>query len=129
MPQRVSGIITPEHKIKCPARILISGSSGVGKTTAIEMLIRQNKFSRPFTKVYYFQPADYDRPNVDWHKTMDIEIVYSNEIPDSKFWSTIEKDTLCVFDDLWFEVSESSEMSKAFKVHSRKKRVSLIVVT
>ena len=56
-------------------------------------------------------------------------MVYSNEIPDAKFWDTVEKDSLSVFDDLWHEVSESAEMSKAFKVHSRKKCVSLIVVT
>ena len=129
MPQRVNGVVVTDHKIQCPARVLISGSSGVGKTMAIEMLIRQSKFSHEFTKIYYFQPTEYDRPNVDWHKTMDIEVIYSNEIPDAKFWDTVEKDSLCVFDDLWYEVSESAEMSKAFKVHSRKKRVTLVVVT
>ena len=129
MPQRVNGEIITDNKIKHPARIIVSGSSGVGKTTAIEQLIKKHKFSVEFNKIYFFQPPEYDRPTVDWHNTLDIEVVYSTELPGPKFWDTVEKNTLCVFDDLWAEVSQDLEMSKAFKVHSRKKSVSLIVVT
>ena len=50
-------------------------------------------------------------------------------LPDLKFFDTAEEGSLIVIDDLWVEACQSPDIIKCFKVLSRKKNISVIIVT
>ena len=125
----ISGkLIEDDYEIKKPFRMLISGSSGTGKTTFIEKLIHSNRVSK-FSTIYYCYPYELGDPPVDWDKTSPVNVEYITDLPDLKFFDTVEPNSLLVLDDLWTETCKSSDLVKAFKVFSRKKNVSIIAVS
>ena len=126
----ISGtLIEDEYKIQTPFRMLISGSSGTGKTTFIENLLKSDRIDREFSTVYYCYPHHLGDPPVDWHDTLQCNIEYLTHLPDLRFFDTAEPDSLLILDDLWTETCNSKDLIAAFKIISRKRRVSMIVVT
>ena len=60
--RQISGtIIREEYQIYHPFRMLISGSSGTGKTTFCESLLQSN-ISEKFKQIYYVYPDEFDKP-------------------------------------------------------------------
>ena len=126
----ISGsLFESDYKLKTPFRMLISGSSGTGKTTFIENLLKSNRIDKEFTTVYYCYPYTLGDPPVDWDQTLDCNIEFLTHLPDLRFFDTVEPDSLLIFDDLWSETCKSKDLVAAFKVYSRKKKVSIIIVT
>lgn len=126
----ISGdLIENDYKIVTPFRMLISGSSGTGKTTFIENLLQSNRIDKDFSTVYYCYPYNLGDPPVEWHETLKCNVQYLTHLPDLRFFDSIEPDSLLILDDLWTETCKSSDLVAAFKVYSRKKKVSMIVVT
>ena len=131
----ISGkIIQNDYVLNTPFRMLISGSSGtgmfllcwtlylyklyiLGKTTFCENLISSNRIDRKFKTIYYIYPYELGEPPVQWDVLFsDICIHYMNELPDLKFWDTVERHSLVIIDDLWLESSNSPDIVKSFKV-------------
>lgn len=101
------------------------------KTSFIENLIRYNKLTKRPKKIYYFYPKELDQPPVNWDSIFpDIDVEYVADLPNySRFWNEIERNTLCVIDDLWASASNNEHISNAFKVYSKKQGFSIIIVT
>ena len=51
-------VLNTEFKLQTPVSMLISGSSGAGKTHFIESLIHSNKFDIQPRTIYYFYPEE-----------------------------------------------------------------------
>ena len=126
----ISGsICESDYQIQTPFRMLISGSSGTGKTTFVENLICSNRIDRPFTTIYYCYPFELGDPPVSWHDKCDSNVEYITDLPDAKFFDTADPNSLLVLDDLWSETCKSPDLVKAFKVFSRKKKISIISIS
>ena len=126
----ISGsLINDDYKIKTPFRMLISGSSGTGKTTFIENLLKSDRIDRDFLTVYYCYPYTLGDPPVNWHDTLNCNVQYLTQLPTLKFFDTAEPNSLLVLDDLWTETCKNKDLVAAFKVYSRKKNISIIIVT
>ena len=126
----ISGdLIENDYKLTTPFRMLISGSSGTGKTTFIEKLLKSNRIDTKFSTIYYCYPYTLGDPPVDWHDTLDCNVQYLTHLPDLRFFDNIKPDSLLILDDLWSETCKSKDLVAAFKVYSRKRQVSIIIVT
>ena len=126
----ISGdLIDNDYKISMPFRLLISGSSGTGKTTFIEKLLKSDRIDEEFSKIYYCYPYNLGDPPVDWHQTLSFDVEYLNKLPDLRFFDTVKPNSLLVLDDLWTETCKNKDLVAAFKVFSRKKKVSIIIVS
>ena len=136
-------ICDSDYVIQTPFRMLVSGSSGtgklkglitylithLGKTTFVEKLISSNRLAQPFSSIYYCYPFELGDPPVSWHDLTDSNVEYLSDLPDAKFFDTCEENSLLVLDDLWSETCKSPDLVKAFKVFSRKKKVSIISIS
>lgn len=124
-------VLKSDYKLPFPVSIICSGSSGAGKTSFIENLIRYNKLQRRPKKIYYFYPKELEQAPVYWDSTFpDIDVEYVADLPNySSFWNEIEKNCLVVIDDLWTAASNNEHVSNAFKVYSKKQGFSIIIVT
>ena len=61
MRQVTGTIIREPYQIYHPFRMLISGSSGAGKTTFCESLLQSN-ITHKFNQIYYIYPEEFDKP-------------------------------------------------------------------
>lgn len=118
-----------DYVIQTPFRMIISGSSGTGKTTFVEKLITSDRIDRKFAKIYYVYPFELGDPPVSWHGKTESNVEYLTELPDARFFDTAEKYSLVVLDDLWTETCKNPDLVKAFKIFSRKKNISMIAIT
>lgn len=87
-----------EYKLQTPFKMLLSGSSGSGKTTFVEDLIKFKKIKNKVSQIIYHYPEALVHPPVDWHsKFHDIPVIYEEGIPnDQEYWSNIPKNSLVV---------------------------------
>ena len=122
-------LIEDDYKLKTPFRMLISGSSGTDKTTFIEKLLKSNRIDREFSTVFYCYPYTLGDPPVDWDQSLKCNVQFLTHLPDLRFFDTVEPNSLLILDDLWSETCKSKDLVAAFKVYSRKKKVSIIIVT
>ena len=101
----------------------------LGKTTFVQKLITSNRLARPFTTIYYCYPFELGDPPVSWHELTESNVEYLTDLPDAKFFDSCQENSLIVLDDLWTETCKSQDLVKAFKVFSRKKKISLISIS
>ena len=102
----------------------------LGKTTFIQNLIESNRIDRKFKTIYYVYPYHLCEAPVDWDvRFEDINVEFMTELPDARFFETAEKHSLVVIDDLWLQCCKSNDIVLAFQVYSRKKNISLIIVS
>ena len=101
----------------------------IGKTTFIENLISSKRV--PCWKtIYYVYPHELGKPPVNWDtKFENVNVQFVTNLPDLKFFDNAEEGSLIVIDDLWTEACKSADVIKCFKVLSRKKNISVIIVT
>ena len=131
----ISGTLVPNnYTLTTPFRMLISGSTGtgkklkyniyvyidiLGKTTFVQNLIQSNRVDRKWRNIYYIYPFELGEPPVDWdRKFTDINVHFLTELPTIKFFDSVEKHSLVVFDDLWSECSGDDAVIKCFKVRA-----------
>ena len=124
-----STLVEEDYKIKTPFRMLVSGSSGTGKTTFIENLLKSERIDKTFSTVFYCYPYNLEEPPVNWHETLNCNVQYMTNLPSLQFFDTVEPDSLLILDDLWMDTCKSKYLVNAFKVFSRKKKVSIIIVS
>ena len=75
-------LIEDDYKLKTPFRMLISGSSGTGKTTFIEKLLKSNRIDREFSTVFYCYPYTLGDPPVDWDQSLKCNVQFLTHLPD-----------------------------------------------
>ena len=63
-------VFNADFKLQTPVSMLISGSSGAGKTHFIESLIQNNKFDIQPKIIYYFYPEELGNIPVKERLTM-----------------------------------------------------------
>lgn len=114
-----------------PFTCLITGSTGVGKTTFVENLIKSKRISNlknGFSSIYYFYPAELEHN--PWDEDFeDIEVSFHTSLPDGNFFRSVKENSLIVFDDDWYKLTKYEEFSKAFRVYARKYSFSVIAIS
>ena len=91
-----------EYKLRPPFKMLLSGSSGSGKTTFVEDLIRFNKIEGGVSQIIYHYPEALADPPIQWHLIFkNIPVTYESGIPNNgDYWSSIPKNSLVVIGKL-----------------------------
>ena len=95
----VNGLIHKgDYQLKSPFKMLLSGSSGSGKTTFVEDLIKYNKIKGKISQIIYHYPEALVEPPVDWHHQFkNIPVTYEEGLPnDPDYWSSIPRNSLVV---------------------------------
>ena len=80
----VRGFWTDRGSFHSPFRMILSGSSGSGKTTFAEkLLLRNDLFKEPVTQIIYFYPGYFKAAPVNWHRKISLRVSYQvkNIIP------------------------------------------------
>ena len=130
--RRVPADVISRNNFTHPFTCLITGSTGVGKTTFVKNLIMSNRISNldKFSCVYYFYPNELDLPPVKWDRLFEtLEVSYHNETPDAAFFNAAKPNSLVVFDDDYYKLSNCDEFAKAFRVYARKFHISIIAIS
>ncbi len=86
--RNITGNLINNAKFHFPSRIIISGSSGTGKTSMVYKLIKNQHFTKPIKNIYYFSVLGSN--SLEWHdKLPDIDVNYMDGIPTSEFFENI----------------------------------------
>ena len=117
-------------KFAYPYRILLSGSSGAGKTfIAKQILINRHLFQKKTKRVVYFYPCYLDQKPVNWDEDLGIPITYRVGIPSQDDIDVMLPDTTIVLDDTYDEAIQSTAIDHLFRVNSGKKFLNVLIMT
>ena len=84
-----SGYVLPDH-----FSMIINGSSGVGKTTFVQSLIKYNRMKTPENILYLHPNVNVETP-VNWHKKFpETAVTYDLGLPDESVWANMKPGTL-----------------------------------
>ena len=100
--RHIGGEFIQKYRFHHPASIIISGSSGTGKTSFAFELVRQNFFSKRIRNVHYFGCTTFnqDDMNLD-EKLPDIAVNFHEGLPSEGFFNKLESRSLVIIDDLY----------------------------
>lgn len=117
-------------KFAYPFRILLSGSSGAGKTyIAKQILINRDLFQKKTKRVVYFYPCYLDQKPVNWDEDLGIPITYRVGIPSQDDIDVMLPHTTIVLDDTYDEAIQSTAIDHLFRVNSGKKFLNVLIMT
>ena len=124
------GRIVKNAKWPHPVACILSGSSGIGKTSFTLKLIMNQHFTKKIEHVFYFGAGQEQAKRLKWHKKLeDVAVQYYEGLPSSNFFSTIPKHSIVVIDDQFEESINSPQIAKAFRMDRRHKEFSIILIT
>ena len=106
-------------------RIIISGSSGAGKTHFVKQLLLSGLVPH-VSRVIYHHPDAVQGSPVDWHESLashNIEVVYRVGLPSLDQLEELEEFTVVVIDDLYEEAVNSKDICYLLRVLSRKRKI------
>ena len=129
MPVTTNAIFKQKDEFISPFRIILSGSSGAGKTHFAGDLIRANLFEDQIEFVYYFHPCYLDEPPVDWHDSLNIPVSYQTGLPTVEQLTSMPANSLVVLDDLMDKCVGSEVIDHLFRVISGKRKISVMIMT
>ena len=129
MPVTTNAIKKENEKFTSPFRMILSGSSGAGKTHFASDLIRKNLFDNKIEFVYYFHPCYLDEAPVDWHETMTIPVSYQTGLPTVEQLTSMPQNSLIVLDDLMDKCVNSECIDHLFRVISGKRKLSVMIMS
>ena len=109
------------------ARIVISGSSGVGKTYFVHKLLQEKLFN--ISRVVYFHPDTLENCPVNWHISLDTQVVYKAGLPDVDYLKSLPEHTFIVLDDLFEEAAKTYYIDYLFRVLSSKLKLHVCILT
>ena len=129
MPLTTNAVKKEEIQFKAPFRMILSGSSGAGKTHFAGKLLKSNLFDTTFEYIYYFHPCYLDEAPVNWHETMSIPVSYQTGLPSLEQLMCMPPNSVIVLDDLMDKCNESEVIDQLFRVVSGKRRLSVMIMT
>jgi hypothetical protein len=130
MPLTTNGVKIENDKLSLPFRIILSGSSGAGKTHfASQLLKNASLFEGNIEFIYYFHPCYLEEAPVDWHKTMAVPVSYQTGLPSLEQLTSMPKNSVIVLDDLMKKCNESDVIDQLFRVLSGKRHLSVMLMT
>ena len=129
MPVTTNAIFKQKDEFISPFRMILSGSSGAGKTHFAGDLIRANLFEDQIEYVYYFHPCYLDEPPVDWHDSLNIPVSYQTGLPTVEQLTSMPANSLVVLDDLMDKCVGSEVIDHLFRVISGKRKISVMIMT
>ena len=107
-------------------RVIISGSSGVGKTSLVKKLIQAKLFNT--NRVVLCHPDAFETVPVDWHNTLDTEVVYKIGLPDVDYLKALPEYTTIVIDDLFDKAISSQTIDYLVRVLSSKRKLHVFLL-
>jgi hypothetical protein len=124
------GEIIKDVKLPYPFRLLLSGSSGVGKTFFAGKLVENFDLfeSKPKSIVYCYPKFLKEKP-VKWDKTVDVPLRFSIGLPNQTDIDDLEDHTCLVLDDLYDQALKSDAIDHLFRVTSGKRNISVMIMT
>jgi hypothetical protein len=130
MPLTTNGVKIENEKLSLPFRIILSGSSGAGKTYfAGQLLENAGLFDGKIEFIYYFHPCYLDEAPVNWHETMNVPVSYQTGLPSLEQLTSMPKNSVIVLDDLMKKCNESEVIDQLFRVLSGKRHLSVMLMT
>jgi len=130
MPLTTNAVKKENEKFASPFRIILSGSSGVGKTHFAGSLLKSRDiFERDVEYIYYFHPCYLDEAPVNWHETMDVPVSYQTGLPSLEHLTSIPPNSVVVLDDLMDLCNASDVIDQLFRVISGKRKISVMIMT
>ena len=129
MPITTNGIRKENDKFTYPFRIMLSGSSGAGKTYFAEKLLRNNCFEKEIEYIYYFHPCYLEESPVNWHETMNIPVSYQTGLPSVELLTSMPANSAIILDDLFDKACMSETIDHLFRVISGKRKLSVMIMT
>ena len=94
---QINGEILDKRLINSPFRMIISGSTGVGKTRFCKSFLTSSFVSRP-SKIYYFYNDFYESSPEIW-KRKGVPFTSFPGIPSIDFFRDIEPKSVIIIDD------------------------------
>ena len=94
---QINGELLEEPLVKSPFRMIISGSTGVGKTEFCKSFLMSKFVSRP-SKIYYFYNDFYESCPEYW-KIKGIPFSPYPGLPTMDFFRSIEPNSAIIIDD------------------------------
>ena len=94
---QINGEILDERLVESPFRLIISGSTGVGKTFFCRKLLASKFVTKP-TKIYYFYNDFYETSPEIW-RIKGIPFSPFPGLPTIDFFRSIEQGSVVVIDD------------------------------
>ena len=128
MPVTTNAIFKQKDDFISPFRMILSGSSGAGKTHFAGNLIKANLFEDDIQFVYYYHPCYLEEPPVDWHETMTIPVSYQTGLPSMEQLTNMPPYSLIVLDDLMDKCVSSEIIDHLFRVISGKRKISVMIM-
>ena len=129
MPNYLGRFIT-DLRFQHPCALLISGTTGAGKSNFVKNVIERQGIKGTIRTIYYFMPK---------LETLDItplpgqKIFYFAGLPTEKFvrdnFKESTRDTLIIIDDQWSAAIESEVVSNLAIYGRRHDGISLIMIT
>jgi hypothetical protein len=130
MPLTTNGVKVENEKLAMPFRMILSGSSGAGKTHfAGELLKNSNLFDGKIDFIYYFHPCYLEEAPVDWHESMKVPVSYQTGLPTMELLTSMPPNSVIVLDDLMKKCNESETIDQLFRVLSGKRKLSVMLMT
>lgn len=134
-----NGGVAPDLRIQLPARCLISGQSGSGKTfLLVDILLDNTKINGTFKKIFWFYNGSiYSEQQTELFdklsSTATVPIEFSNRPLQETFGNgdhlDIFKDCILVFDDLWDVITENSTVKSMALQFSRHLEFSMFFIS
>ena len=128
--RKIKGCILPETKFTFPFRLILSGSSGSGKTHfAGKLLQRNNLFCERVSNVVYYYPCYLRKAPVNWENELQVPVSYSVGLPTKSDLVNLPKNTCVVIDDCYDLAVKSSAIDHLFRVISSKHNICVMIMT
>ena len=125
----INGEILPDMRFAYPYRILLSGSSGAGKTyLAKQVLQHRDIFQKKTKRVVYFYPCFLEEKPVQWDD-IGIPVSYRVGLPSQEEIDEIPAHSTIVLDDLYEEAIQSQAIDHLFRVTSGKRNLNVMIMT
>ena len=128
MPITTNAIKKEKTDFISPFRMILSGSSGAGKTHFAGELLKNKLFENDIEYVYYYHPCYLEEQPVDWHESMKIPVSYQTGLPTLEHLTSMPQNSLVVLDDLMDKCVTSEVIDHLFRVISGKRKISVMIM-